>query len=86
LIQSHLGKAGERITEILPALPDEWKNGRIKGVKARGNFEFDIEWSDKKLTSLYAVSVSGGVLRLRLPESEEINIYELQKGERLKLV
>ena len=86
LIQSHLGKAGERITEILPALPDEWENGRIKGVRARGNFEFDIEWSDKKLTSLYAVSVSGGVLRLRLPESEEINIYEMQKGERLKLV
>lgn len=37
LIQSHLGEI-----QLLPALPDTWKEGRIKGLKARGNFEVAI--------------------------------------------
>ena len=86
LIGSHLGKVGERITELLPALPDAWKSGSIKGVKSRGNFEFDIEWKDKKITSLYAISHSGGKLHLKLPFSEKIEVYDTTKGERIKLI
>ena len=66
LIQSHLGSPDNRIVELLPALPDSWQNGRINGVKARGDFTFDIEWKNGKLTK---VSVSAGkdsVLRLKL--------------------
>ena len=42
LIQSH----EEGIIRILPALPDQWKEGSIKGLKARGNIEVDIKWSN----------------------------------------
>ncbi len=68
LIQSHLGTADNRIVELLPALPDEWKTGLIKGVKARGNFTFDIEWKDNKVTQVAVTSADNNILLLKLNE------------------
>lgn len=44
LLQSH-----NEVLHLLPALPRIWPQGYIKGVKARGNYEVDIEWSDEHL-------------------------------------
>lgn len=38
--------------ELLPALPDIWKNGEVKGICARGGFVLDFKWDDGKITSL----------------------------------
>lgn len=66
LLQSHLNEI-----HILPALPDAWKEGSIKGIKARGNFEADIEWKDNQLLKANIKSISGNdcVLRTSLPIS-----------------
>ncbi len=36
---------------LLPALPDELKTGKITGLKARGGYTVNLEWSDMELTS-----------------------------------
>ncbi|ACU04899.1 glycoside hydrolase family 95 protein [Pedobacter heparinus] len=50
---------------LLPALPDDWEKGSIKGIKARGNFRVDISWAEGKLSKALIYSGSGGNCRLR---------------------
>ncbi|MEO6719898.1 MAG: glycoside hydrolase family 95 protein [Ferruginibacter sp.] len=60
LLQSHLGEIN-----LLPALPDAWQQGSIKGLKARGNFEVSINWKDQRLTDAVITALSGGVCKIR---------------------
>jgi alpha-L-fucosidase 2 len=59
LLQSNEGEVS-----LLPALPDEWKEGSIKGIKARGNFTVAIDWENGKLSEAQIYSGSGGNCRL----------------------
>lgn len=51
---------------ILPALPDALPNGSVKGLKARGGFEIDIDWKNAQLTKLVIKSTLGGNARIRI--------------------
>jgi alpha-L-fucosidase 2 len=51
---------------VLPALPDVWKNGSIKGLRTRGGFEIEsMEWINGKISKLVIKSNLGGNCRIR---------------------
>jgi len=73
--------------EILPSLPDAWSTGSFKGIKARGNFEIDAEWTDGKVISLKITSNSGNDCIVKCNgetfsfETKAGNSYDLYKKE-----
>jgi len=54
---------------FLPALPDDWKDGEVRGLKTYGGFEIDFSWKNGKVHKVKITSTLGGNCRLRLPNS-----------------
>lgn len=74
VFQSHDG-----VLDILPNLPVDWKNGRVIGLRARGNFEVDITWEDCRPTYVKITSFSGNSCTVR-SGGKDIS-FDTEKGK-----
>jgi alpha-L-fucosidase 2 len=61
LVQSHTGEI-----EFLPALPAAWREGQVKGLRARGGYEIDLAWKEGRLSAATVRATMAGKLRVRL--------------------
>ncbi len=68
---------------LLPALPAQWANGSVSGLKARGNVVVDMAWADGKVTSLKltapngaqtTVNVNGKNKKVNIPAGKTITV------------
>lgn len=65
LLQSQLSELW-----LLPALPDNWRYGQVKGLRARGGFEIvSMDWAGGKISKLVIRSTIGGNCRIRVPHA-----------------
>jgi alpha-L-fucosidase 2 len=79
LVQSH--EPG--LIRILPALPEAWQIGEVKGIKARGGFTLDFKWENGDVKFLRITSLLGNKTFLMVDGSEME--LELKKGESLEM-
>jgi len=59
LLQSHDG-----YIHLLPALPGIWKDGELKGLKARGNFTVDIKWRNGQVVDYRISAAKAGKVKV----------------------
>lgn len=76
LLQSQNG-----VVHLLPALPSEWTDGSVKGLRARGAFVVDIDWNGGRLADARILSKKGGKCVLRTSRPVRIR----QAGRRIKV-
>ena len=78
LLQSHAGEI-----EFLPALPSDWGEGSVKGLRARGGVTVDLEWKSGRLVAAWLCADAKQTVRLRYQGvTREI---QLSKGKRITL-
>ncbi|NLS91229.1 MAG: glycoside hydrolase family 95 protein [Planctomycetaceae bacterium] len=67
LLQSQLGKI-----RLLPTLPKAWPSGKIRGLRARGGLEVDLQWQDGRLTEAVLRADTAGTQQLVAPPGYKI--------------
>lgn len=59
-----LMQSAEGSISLLPALPEQWKNGHVEGICARGGFVVDMTWKDGCVTALRVTARADGKTQL----------------------
>jgi alpha-L-fucosidase 2 len=80
LLQSHLGEL-----HLLPALPDVWKEGSVKGLKGRGNYMIAINWKNGKLTDATITASADGECKIRTGNPVQVKTLNV-KAQRDRLL
>ncbi|MBM3474323.1 MAG: glycoside hydrolase family 95 protein [Armatimonadetes bacterium] len=73
LLQSHNGEV-----HLLPALPEAWPTGQVKGLRARGDYTVDMVWEDGKLRKATVRGGRGGTCKVRY--GEEVVEVRMRRG------
>src|SRR5262249_13377294 len=69
--------------ELLPALPDVWSEGYVRGLRARGGFEVSIRWRDGKMTGSTIRGNRTATTIVRL--ADKTIRLSLRPGQRIRL-
>lgn len=79
LLQSHMG-----FIQLLPALPDAWKDGSVSGICARGGFEVSLSWENGALAEAIITSRAGTSCTVRY--EDKTLTFKTRKGGRYRII
>ena len=81
LMQSEYGVGNSQLStiELLPALPDNWKDGSVSGIRARGGISVDMTWRNSRVTSLTLMAQK--TQKIQLAVNGELKQLKLKKGK-----
>ena len=74
---------GKTIT-LLPALPKEWSEGSVSGIRARGGCEIAMEWKASKVTGLKISSKTNRKLTIYC--NGEIKTVKMKAGKTTTII
>ena len=63
LMQSTL-KSNQAVIELMPAVPEAWKEGHVSGLCARGGYEVSFEWKDGYVRNCTIKAKKAGTITL----------------------
>jgi alpha-L-fucosidase 2 len=66
--------------ELLPALPQQWTDGTVNGLRGRGGTDLDLHWKAGKIVSMELRSTSDEVIRLIPPSGQSVSRLEATDG------
>ncbi|WP_281231504.1 glycoside hydrolase family 95 protein [Flavobacterium gelatinilyticum] len=78
-----LVQSNENEIRLLPALADAWEEGSVKGICARGGFEIEMTWRNKKPEKVILSSTKGGKTTLIFGDKKQEIV--LGKGEKKEI-
>ena len=70
--------------DLLPALPQEWKAGEMKGLKARGNYGVSLAWNNGKMTRATITSKNGGNLSVNYNGKQKVLSFKAGETKIIK--
>jgi alpha-L-fucosidase 2 len=76
-------QSSENEIRLLPALPDAWESGSVKGICARGGYEISMDWAQKKLKNLVIYAKADGKTLLICGNKQKEVI--LKKGQKMEI-
>ncbi|MHB8209362.1 glycoside hydrolase family 95 protein [Mucilaginibacter sp.] len=82
IAESLLQSQDDEVT-LLPALSNDWKDGAVEGLRARGGYEVSMNWKDGVLSSASLHSLYGQTLRVRYKDKKVT--LDLKPGETIWL-
>ena len=78
LMQSEYQLPNTIFIELLPALPEQWKDGSVSGIRARGGISVEMTWRDSRVTSL--ILTAQKAQKIQLTVNGELKQLKLKKG------
>ena len=79
-----LVQSNENEIRLLPALPDAWETGSVKGICARGGFEIEMEWNNMKLKKVSISSKIGG--NTTIISGDKKQNVTLSRGQKIEII
>ena len=85
-VMEMLVQSSPECIELLPAVPQQWKSGSVKGIRARGGLSIDMEWADGKVTSLSVTNVSPRKTKTAIICNGASTKVKVRSGQTLRVI